>query len=67
VLAIVAAIVGLAPTARADTVSEADRSLREMLPLFEKNGCIRTRDMAGQLFCGDPDLDAAALRLNAAV
>ena len=65
VLAIVAAQIALPGSVRADT--EADFSLRDVLPLFEKNRCIEIRDPAGQLFCGDPELSAAGARLGAAV
>ena len=61
VLAIVAAQIALPGSVRADT--EADFSLRDALPLFEKNRCIEIRDPAGQLLCGDP----AGARLGAAV
>ena len=66
-LAIVAAAAGWVAPAHADTVPETDRSLRQMLPLFDQNGCIHFRDLAEQLFCGDPDLHAAGLRMGAAV
>ena len=38
-----------------------------MLPLFAKNNCASLRETADQLFCGDPDLNALAPRLSAAV
>ena len=66
-LAIVAAAAGWVAPAHADTAPETDRSLRQMLPLFDQNGCIHVRDLAEQLFCGDPDLHAAGLRMGAAV
>ncbi len=67
VMAVVLAAAGLMHPARADTAPEADRSLRETLPLFDSNGCIHIRDLAGQLFCGDAELHTAAARLGAAV
>ena len=67
VLAVLAAAAGWVAPAHADTASEADRSLRQMLPLFDQNGCIHFRDLAEHLFCGDPDLHAAGLRVGAAV
>ena len=66
-LAVVAAQVGLMQPVCADTPAEADLSLREMLPLFEKNHCTDIKDPAGQLFCGDPKLQSAAVRLSSAV
>jgi uncharacterized protein YecT (DUF1311 family) len=38
-----------------------------MLPLFAKNNCASLKETAEQLFCGDPDLNALAPRLGAAV
>ena len=38
-----------------------------MLPLYDKNNCKEIRDAAGQLFCGDPELNAASARLSSAV
>jgi uncharacterized protein YecT (DUF1311 family) len=67
VLAIVAAAAGLMQSARADTPPEADRSLRQALPLFDENRCINIKDPAGQLFCGDPELQGANARLGSAV
>jgi len=67
VLAIVAAQIALPGSVRADTAAETDFSLRDLLPLFEKNRCIEIRDPAGQLLCGDPELSAAGGRLGAAV
>ena len=53
--------------ARAENPMDGDRSLSELLPLFDKNDCKEVRDAAGQLFCGDPELNAASARLNSAV
>jgi uncharacterized protein YecT (DUF1311 family) len=66
VLAIVAIQVGLALPAVADNADDADRSISEVLPLFNKNQCEAVRDPAEQLFCGDPELNAAAVTLNGA-
>src|SRR5258707_13900537 len=66
VLAVMAIQVGLTHPACADTM-DGDRSLSQMLPLFDKNNCNEVSDAAGQLFCGDPDLNAASARLNSAV
>ncbi len=38
-----------------------------MLPLFAKNRCAEVKDPAEQLFCGDPELNAAGNRLGPAV
>jgi uncharacterized protein YecT (DUF1311 family) len=67
VLAIVAIHVGLAHPACAQTPADADRSISEALPLFDKNHCEQIKDPAEQLFCGDPELDAAAGRLSSAI
>jgi hypothetical protein len=67
ILAVVAIHVGLAHAACAENPMDGDRSLSEMLPLFDKNNCKETRDAAGQLFCGDPELNAASARLSSAV
>jgi uncharacterized protein YecT (DUF1311 family) len=67
VLAIVMAAAGCMHPARADSPPEADRSLREMLPLFEKNRCVDIKNFVGQLFCGDPELQSAGARLGSAV
>ena len=66
-LVVVAAQIASAFPVRAEGTPEPDRSLRDALPLFEKNRCADTRDTAGQLFCGDPELQRAGARLNAAV
>src|SRR5438876_5885301 len=66
-LAIVAAQIGLIHPACADTAADAGWSLRDALPLFEKNRCADIKDIAGKLFCGDPELQHAGVRLNAAV
>lgn len=67
VLAIVAIHVGLAPPARAENSAGSDRLITDILPLFAKNHCEEIRDPADQLFCGDPELNSAAPRLNSAV
>jgi uncharacterized protein YecT (DUF1311 family) len=41
--------------------------ISEKLPLFVKNRCDTQRDPAGQLFCGDPDLNAAGEKLGVAI
>jgi uncharacterized protein YecT (DUF1311 family) len=67
ILAVVAIQLGTALPACAEDSTDSDRSLSEMLPLFDKNNCKEVRDAAGQLFCGDPELNAAAARLSIAI
>src|ERR1700738_5129864 len=67
VLAIIAIQIGSGHLARADNSPASDRSLRETLPLFEKNHCGAFAHPAEQLFCGDPELNDAAARLNSAI
>jgi uncharacterized protein YecT (DUF1311 family) len=64
--AIVAIQLGVALPACAETQADADRSISEVLPLFNKNHCETIRDRAEQLFCGDPELAAAAVKLSSA-
>jgi uncharacterized protein YecT (DUF1311 family) len=66
-LAIVAIQIGLAHPAWAQNAGDSDRSISETLPLFGKNHCEAFKDPADQLFCGDPELNAAAARLNGAI
>ncbi|MGR9777623.1 hypothetical protein ACUOF8_25340, partial [Escherichia coli] len=66
-LAVAAALIGTACSVRAEGTPETDRSLRDVLPLFESNRCAELRDTAGQLFCGDPELRGAGARLSVAV
>ncbi|MDE2375886.1 lysozyme inhibitor LprI family protein [Bradyrhizobium sp.] len=66
VLAIVAIWVSLTPLARAQT-GNSDRAIADKLPLFVKNNCEQRRDPANRLFCGDPELAAAAEKLSAAI
>jgi uncharacterized protein YecT (DUF1311 family) len=67
ILAIVAIQIGSGHVARADNSLVSDRSIRETLPLFEKNHCAAFPHPAEQLFCGDPELNDAAARLNSAI
>ena len=67
VLAIVAIQVGLAHPARAESAAGSDRLITDILPLFVKNHCEEIREPADQLFCGDPELNSAAVRLNSAI
>jgi len=66
VLAIVAIQVGLALPAVAENADDTDRSISDVLPLFNKNRCETVRDPAAQLYCGDPELNAAAVKLSGA-
>jgi uncharacterized protein YecT (DUF1311 family) len=67
VLAVVAIQIGLAHPVHADSPAEADRSITDILPLFVKNHCEEVKDPADQVFCGDPELNAAASRLSSAI
>jgi uncharacterized protein YecT (DUF1311 family) len=67
VLAILAIQIGFARPVSAENGSESDRSITDILPLFTKNHCERALDPAGQMFCGDPELNAAGVRLNNAI
>jgi uncharacterized protein YecT (DUF1311 family) len=66
-LAIVALHIGFLQPVCADDRPDSDRSITDILPLFNKNHCERALDPAGQLFCGDPELNAAGVRLNGAI
>ena len=67
VLAVIAVQIGLAHPAHAEGSADADRSISESLPLFERNRCGVFREPAEQLFCGDPELNAASARLSSAI
>ncbi len=67
VLAVMALLIGLAQPARADDPPASGRPISDALPLFGKNHCDVLRDLADQLFCGDPELDAVSVKLNAAI
>ncbi len=45
----------------------SDRSIADRLPLFAQNNCQQIRDPGNQLFCGDPQLSAAAEKLSTAI
>jgi uncharacterized protein YecT (DUF1311 family) len=66
-LAVVAIQICLAQPARAETAPDSDRPISEVLPLFGKNQCGDLRQPAEQLFCGDPELNAAGAKMNIAV
>ena len=67
VLAVVAIQIGLAHPAYAESSDNADRSITEALPLFERNHCEVFREPAERIFCGDPQLSGAATKLNTAI
>jgi uncharacterized protein YecT (DUF1311 family) len=66
-LMLIAIQLGFAGAAIAQDSSDPDHSLSEKLPLFAKNNCSRDKTPANQLFCGDPELNAAGTRLSEAV
>jgi uncharacterized protein YecT (DUF1311 family) len=66
-LAIVAIQIGLAHPACAENAADSGRPISEMLPLYNQNHCVDVRDPVEQLFCGDPQLNAAATKLNGAI
>ena len=66
-LAVVAIQIGLALPAHAENPADADRSISEALPLFGSNHCEAFKDPAEQMFCGDPELNGAAAKLNIAI
>jgi len=66
-LAVVAIQLGLTVAARAENPPAAGRPISEALPLYDANHCNAYRDSAEQLFCGDPELNAAAAKLNVAI
>ncbi len=66
-LAVVAIQIGLTHPVRAENQADSDRSIADILPLFVKNHCEEIRDPADQVFCGDPELNAAAPRLSRAI
>jgi uncharacterized protein YecT (DUF1311 family) len=67
VLAAVAIQIGLALPACAEDQPFSDRSIRDALPLFETNHCAAFSDLAELLFCGEPELNAVAEKLNGAI
>ena len=67
VLAIVATLIGSGHPALAEDSPVSSRPISEALPLFDSNHCAGFRDPAEQLFCGDPELNAASVKLNSAI
>lgn len=66
-LALVVSLIGSAPPLFAQDSSDSDRSIGEKLPLFSRNRCADLRDPAEQLFCGDSELNDAAMRQKDAI
>lgn len=67
VLAVVAILIGLAHPALADDPPVSGRPFSDALPLFGTNHCAILRNLAEQFFCGDPELNAVSVKLNAAI
>jgi uncharacterized protein YecT (DUF1311 family) len=65
-LFLVAVLLGPA-AALAQNSAAPDQSISEKFPLFAKNHCETHKDPANQLICADPELGAAAVKLNAAI
>ena len=66
-LALVAIQIGFTVPAYAQNPPDSDRSITDVLPLFVKNRCEDIRNPADQMFCGDPELNAVGVKLNAAI
>jgi uncharacterized protein YecT (DUF1311 family) len=67
VLAVAAIQIGWVFPACAENAVDSSGSVSQALPLFEKNHCEAIRDPADQLFCGDPELNAASTKLTGAI
>ena len=67
VLAVAAIQIGWVFPACAENAVDPNKSASKALPLFEKNHCEALRDPADQLFCGDPELNAASTKLTGAI
>jgi uncharacterized protein len=67
VLAVVAIQIGWVVPACAENAVDPNRPVSEALPLFAKNHCEAIKNPADQLFCGDPELNAAAAKLTDAI
>jgi uncharacterized protein YecT (DUF1311 family) len=66
-LVIVTIGIGLAQPAWADNAADSSQPITDILPLFAKNQCEAIKAPADQLFCGDPALNAAGVKLNGAI
>jgi uncharacterized protein YecT (DUF1311 family) len=67
VLAVMIIQLGLGYPGHAEEPAASDPPISATLPLFEKNHCVGIRDPADRLFCGDPQLNDLASRLNGAI
>src|ERR1700704_2185346 len=67
VVAIAAIQLGLMHPVCAQGAPGSAGQIAERLPLFAKNRCAELKDPAEQLFCGDPELNAAGARLTGAI
>jgi uncharacterized protein YecT (DUF1311 family) len=63
---LVAIQIGFAGSARAVDPAESGRPVTAALSLFDQNHCEAFKDVTEQLFCGDPELNAASARLGTA-
>jgi uncharacterized protein YecT (DUF1311 family) len=67
VLAVMIIQLGLGYPGHAEQPAASDPPISAALPLFEKNHCVSLKDPADQLFCGDPQLNDLATKLNGAI
>ena len=67
VLAVMIIQFGLGYPGHAEQSVASDPPISATLPLFEKNHCVSIKDAADRLFCGDPQLNDLAARLNGAI
>lgn len=67
VLAVMIIQLGLGYPGYAEEPAASDPPISATLPLFEKNHCVNIKDPADRLFCGDPQLNDLATRLNGAI
>ena len=67
VLAVMIIQLGLGYPGHAEQPVATDPPISATLPLFEKNHCVSIKDAADRLFCGDPQLNDLAARLNGAI
>lgn len=66
-LTIAAVGIGLAQPAHADAAANSNRTIADILPLYTSNNCEQIKTPADQLFCGDPELNAASVKLTSAI
>jgi uncharacterized protein YecT (DUF1311 family) len=67
VLAVMIIQLGLGYPGHAEQPAASDQPIGATLPLFEKNHCGSLKDAADRLFCGDPQLNDLATKLNGAI